>query len=186
MSVSPAVVQWMAESAPTFEFAASLQSQYNRKGVLSPAQIAAAERCIEKRKASMQAREASAPDADMSPLVDCFKHAKDQGAKRPGLIVGSFKFTMAGDESANPGAIYAKDRTQGVYLGKFTRAKFLKARECTADQQALLMEIAKDPLRAAIDHGRMTGECALCSRTLSDPESIERGIGPVCAKKFGW
>lgn len=35
----------------------------------------------------------------------------------------------------------------------------------------------------AAQAGRMTGVCVICGATLTDPESIERGIGPVCAKR---
>lgn len=30
------------------------------------------------------------------------------------------------------------------------------------------------------------GTCCCCGRTLTTPESVESGIGPVCAKKSGW
>lgn len=30
------------------------------------------------------------------------------------------------------------------------------------------------------------GSFTLCGRYLTNPESIERGIGPVCAEKSGW
>ena len=32
--------------------------------------------------------------------------------------------------------------------------------------------------------GRMTGSCIICGRHLDDPESVDAGIGPVCAKGF--
>lgn len=34
--------------------------------------------------------------------------------------------------------------------------------------------------------GDLYGVCMKCSRTLTDPESIANGIGPVCAGKMGW
>lgn len=37
-------------------------------------------------------------------------------------------------------------------------------------------------LERAEQVGKLTGICAMCRRVLSDPESIARGIGPVCAK----
>jgi hypothetical protein len=36
----------------------------------------------------------------------------------------------------------------------------------------------------AASFGRLYGVCLACGRTLTDPESIERGIGPICASKF--
>lgn len=32
--------------------------------------------------------------------------------------------------------------------------------------------------------GRMTGHCCVCGLRLDNPESVEAGIGPVCASKF--
>jgi hypothetical protein len=47
-----------------------------------------------------------------------------------------------------------------------------------------LLAIEKDPEAAAVLHGRASGRCSICNRDLTDPESIERGIGPICAEKF--
>lgn len=52
------------------------------------------------------------------------------------------------------------------------------------DLKAALADIEKDPEAAAVFHGRASGRCAVCSRDLTDPESIARGIGPICAEKF--
>lgn len=37
----------------------------------------------------------------------------------------------------------------------------------------------------AAEYGHLHGFCAICGQTLTDPESVERGIGPVCAKNIG-
>jgi hypothetical protein len=42
-----------------------------------------------------------------------------------------------------------------------------------------------DPLAASIAYGRRTGQCSICGRLLENAESIERGIGPICAGNFG-
>jgi hypothetical protein len=47
-----------------------------------------------------------------------------------------------------------------------------------------LQHIEKDPEAAAALHGKLSGRCSVCSRDLTDPVSIERGIGPICAEKF--
>lgn len=36
----------------------------------------------------------------------------------------------------------------------------------------------------AKEYGRRTGSCMICSRELTNPESITNGIGPICASKF--
>ena len=39
-------------------------------------------------------------------------------------------------------------------------------------------------LEDAAKYGRTYNICARCGRTLTDEDSIERGVGPVCASKF--
>jgi hypothetical protein len=40
------------------------------------------------------------------------------------------------------------------------------------------------PLASALRYSRFFTRCAACSSPLSDPESIARGLGPVCAGRF--
>lgn len=47
-----------------------------------------------------------------------------------------------------------------------------------------LRAIAADPYAAAAEYGRLTSTCGVCGRPLEDAESVARGIGPVCARKF--
>lgn len=49
---------------------------------------------------------------------------------------------------------------------------------------ALLAEIEADPLATAQKYGKLAGRCCSCGRDLTDPASIEAGIGPICAEKF--
>ena len=42
----------------------------------------------------------------------------------------------------------------------------------------------KDPLAAQVAYGKLTGTCGYCGRVLEDEESVERGIGPICAQKY--
>ena len=37
----------------------------------------------------------------------------------------------------------------------------------------------------AAEFGHLHGFCAICGQTLTDPESVKRGIGPVCVKNIG-
>lgn len=48
----------------------------------------------------------------------------------------------------------------------------------------IMRAIAENPTRAAALYGKRIGECPKCGATLTDPKSIERGIGPVCAKHY--
>lgn len=50
----------------------------------------------------------------------------------------------------------------------------------------LIAHIAEDPEKASKDYGKQSGRCGLCRSPLTDPVSLERGIGPICAGKAGW
>lgn len=54
----------------------------------------------------------------------------------------------------------------------------------------LIAAFEANPERVLSTVGRAMGSCALCRRTLTDAESVARGIGPVCIKVWsgglGW
>lgn len=179
----PDVAAWFQAAPPSFHFAVSLAGQVYAKGMLSERQIAAARNCIAKA-ADAANRVANAPEAELPLLEQAFATAKGNGLQRPKMTIVGFRFSPAGETSANPGAIYAKDRDSGTYLGKFAAGRFVRSRDCDDMTQAKLISIAKDPLAHAVAHGKLTGNCAICSRKLSDPESVERGIGPICAQQY--
>lgn len=179
---NPAVLQWLADNANRSEFAASLNLYLSRNACLTIGQYNAVVAGLQRAEAAKQA-EASAPSADPSRLEAVFEVALKSGLKAPRLRVGEFSFSLAGASSVNAGAIYVKGE-EGVYLGKLQRGRFIARQQ--GDYVARVLEIAADPEGEAIKHGKLTGRCAICSRKLSDAESVARGIGPICAEKFGW
>lgn len=54
------------------------------------------------------------------------------------------------------------------------------------ERARILTEIAKDARGAAIRYGKKIGRCSICNRTLTKPNSIDMGIGPICASRQGW
>lgn len=44
--------------------------------------------------------------------------------------------------------------------------------------------LAINPTSYSAEYGKHTGTCGVCARLLSDPESVARGIGPVCASRL--
>jgi len=50
---------------------------------------------------------------------------------------------------------------------------------------AILEEFEANPLATAQKYGKESGRCCSCGRDLTDPVSIENGIGKICAAKFG-
>lgn len=55
----------------------------------------------------------------------------------------------------------------------------------SGERTKILIAIAKDVKASAIRYGRELGVCSQCGRTLTNPDSIEAGIGPVCLSRLG-
>jgi hypothetical protein len=122
-------------------------------------------------------------------LFNAFEAAKSKGAKRLTLRFDGINVKPNRDNSAL--WVTSQSETEmgdyGMkpkYLGKVTPAGCDSRLSDTVKE--IIMGAAQDPLNAAIRYGKLSGECSCCGRELTDPRSIERGIGPICATKFGW
>lgn len=82
----------------------------------------------------------------------------------------------------NVGCIYIYENK--VYVGKITHSGVLKG-NVSEDVKNLLEDANDNLLQLAKIYGHETGNCSICGRTLSDPLSVQMGIGPICAKRFG-
>jgi Family of unknown function (DUF6011) len=131
------------------------------------------------------------PVVNIAAVESAFASASAAGITWPKLRLGAFVFSPAGTTSANAGGIYVKTRTPagdlpGVYLGKVLGGKFFKSRDCDAQAEAEVVAVCADPKAAAVAYGRKFGRCSVCNRELSDAASVEAGIGPICASKYGF
>lgn len=182
----PEVYDWLRNARGSF--GSSLYNAVQTYGNLTEKQLAAVVKVIEKNKAEAAERAAadSAPAITESvlPVVDAFKKAKMLGAKRSKIRLSEVVFSLAPDSGKNADHIYIKSKN-GTYLGKVAPAGvFSSSRDCTPELREVILRVGADPLTAAIDYGRMSGECACCGRELTDQQSIDEGIGPVCKQKF--
>lgn len=184
------IAAWF-ESSTNFEFAQSLRAQVEKKASLSDKQIAAARKCIAKVKdlrAKDEVRKASAQAVDVSTIVASFKQARESGLKKPKLRFEGFAINRAPDTGKNPGALYVTDGSGfgGTYYGKIIDGAFQTSRDCTGEIEKHIVETLADPAAAAVAYGKRTGSCSCCGRELTNQVSIDRGIGPICAEKYGW
>lgn len=187
-SEHPTAYGWMTTSKSGF--AASLLAGLKKYGSLTPKQLAAAEKCAVQdaeravEKALGVDPVSTAPAITVEKIEKALLSARSHGIKRPKLILDTFKFTLAPQSGKNPGAIYVKQETE--YLGKIQNAKFVCSSVCGDERREKVIALAADPAAAAKAHGLKTGICSCCGRALTDPKSVAAGIGPVCAKNYGW
>lgn len=52
------------------------------------------------------------------------------------------------------------------------------------EKKRVMDELDADALGAAVRFSKHFTVCAVCGSPLSDPESMARGLGPICAKRF--
>ena len=183
--------QWMKDSAPTFGFAQSMMESLYKFGTLTEKQFATVQRLTAEsaeRKARWAAEKAaatqSAPSVTVDKIEQAFAAAKSHGIRYPKLRLDSFVFSTASESSKNVGALYVKQGDE--YLGKIFEGRFLKVRSCDSDTEARVVAAASNPENAAVAYGQRFGSCSCCGRELTNKESIDRGIGPICASHFGW
>jgi hypothetical protein len=131
-----------------------------------------------KRTERAAEREATTQTVDLTPIRTMFESARESGYKLPIYRAAGLIINRAPDHGKNPGALYVKTE-DGDYLGKILGTEY-RGRPAPA-----LQAIAADPRGEAVRHGQRTGTCSCCGRTLTDGKSIEAGIGPICASKWG-
>jgi hypothetical protein len=193
-AANPAEFAWLEATAPRWELAASFLNALKRYGSLSEKQMAiirngmARDAARAAQRSEKAAGEAIADTAGVDRLKAAFDaaiaYSTAKGLKRsPKITVGGMVISPAKAASKNPGALYVKDG--GTYLGKVADGRFFASRECAPAQQAKVMEFIADPKQASEVYGQETGTCCICNATLTSEWKL-RGIGPICAEKFGW
>lgn len=194
----PAVRDWLkAHSARGNAFAQSLSDSVLKWGHLTEGQERAVLKALAEEAQKAEQAEAAkrldvaadagahaTPAIDVDRVREAFAHAMSTGLQRPRLMLDEFTFKPAAATGKNPGAIYVTK--EGVYLGKVLGGAFQPVRACDDLTALAVVKAAADPAGAAVRYGRLFGKCSVCNRDLVDPVSVERGIGPICAERYGF
>jgi len=163
-------------------FAVEIHNKLNTYGALTERQLGSIRKMMaayELGRAKRAAeRESSKQMVDLAPIRAMFEAARASGHKAPVYRAAGLIISRASDHGKNPGALYIK--TEGdEYLGKIIGTEY------TGKPADALAAIAADPRGEAVRYGQRTGTCSCCGRTLTDGKSIDAGIGPICAAKWG-
>lgn len=206
---------WILANVERNGFAYSLRSGVERFGSLTERQLDAVRRNLSPSFAAANPGPhglafpppPTAPTApprieiDGSRIKAALETARTNGLRRAKLrYQRGLAFALAADNSRNPGAVYVT--VGSIYAGSIKDGTFRKANGFDvaiapfvdgidifageADFFAMVRHVADNPHGAAVTVGHLTGSCCCCGRTLTDPESVARGIGPICEGRFGW
>ena len=148
-------IDYLEENYERNDFLRSLFAQWRSKGALTAKQIDAILRNIDRDKAGAK--------ASLNPVTE-------EGLYRNGTTVYRVKWNQ--------------ERT-ALYAKRFVPNAPSKSERFVYERGAFQSLSASDRLtvREAEELGALYGVCCVCGAELTDTKSIERGIGPVCAKK---
>lgn len=135
----------------------------------------------EKMASSIVVAKTSSAVVAAGSLATLHKPFQVAGLKRFSMRFGAVRVAQAPSSGRNTGHLYVYENNQ--YLGKITPAgRYIGNSSSSA--LAKLEEAALNPYEAAIRHGRQTNTCSCCGATLTDPVSVQIGIGPVCLERI--
>jgi len=103
-------------------------------------------------------------------VKDCPAHFK----VKPGTQLIEF---LSGPDNTNDYAGFAFLAGRKVSIWKKYRN--------TRDLSTAADRLVADPMSAAAEYVKRSNRCFVCNRPLTTPESIARGIGPICLEKIG-
>lgn len=191
---------WIMRNMESFPFARSMHDVLHSWGSLSENQMAAVRRCVARdaeKAARASERVATAPKLDVSRIEAAFEEARKR-AQRPGQM-GVFtkplrlaapdgtglQFRPGSAGSQWEGMLFVRTE-DGKKLGHVKNGVFSRKFDCTEAEQAAVVSAASDPEAAIIAYAKAYSRCGVCGRGLLNDVSIERGIGPICASRFGF
>lgn len=176
--VYPAEANWINTS--TFGFAAKMRDVLQRWEGLTPGQLAAVRKCM--AYAAPKSAPVALPSRPVSVLdlrnVPSGMYADPDGSTR-------LKVKIQHGTGKWDGWIFVSD---GAAYGRGTRYGAQKPGSSgyVGGINDVIVSIVKNPAAASGAYGRLTGTCGICGRPLENEDSVERGIGPICAGRLGW
>lgn len=178
--------------AKDVSFAASLLSQWEKKGGLSSKQMFWVGEMINKANNPAPAPAAPVSVGDFSGVMALFAKAR-QSLKYPKIVLEvegePLQLSLSGPKSKAPGQVNVTDGGpfgSNKWYGRVSASgDFVKSASATPKIEAFLKEFSAAPAAVAKKYGALTGKCCFCNKPLTDPKSTAAGFGPVCADHFG-
>jgi len=118
--------------------------------------------------------------ADVAPVIEKVAESAKPKVEIPEVPAGSYALEIDGVWK-----FYLVEVSKTGYVSVQVQHSDETSRLAFNPMIAVLKGIVEvTPLEACKAYGRQIGECGKCHRTLTNPESIAAGIGPVCAGRL--
>lgn len=161
----------------------SMKADNDKRGVLTVRQIALLEQFIKIR----QERQAQIKIV-FGNIFAAMQHARTNGALKQPRMSFSFdrgRLALRYDEPRNATQGYVALFQNNSYVGRIEPSGVAVLKPyITPENVAFLRELDASFFDVAAREGKRMGACCFCSRTLTDPVSLEHGYGPICARHY--
>lgn len=186
----PGVVQWLTNYRGAFPFYLSLKEQYERRGDLTERQIESVYKAIE--------RDGGTPIQAVSPIYTALKVVREAQAEnindpRAMLAMIDAAIKMHAPKVVAPKRAFTLAVGEVVRVSKFIARKI--GHEAGLNRAHFLLEVVEvhdETAKAYKLKVRMSAQrsnrCCVCGLELTNPESVQNGIGPECGDgyKLDW
>lgn len=196
--LADAALDYIKEYSGDFEFLVSIKDQFERNGRLSFRQLASVVNCMvadmqrqeRQREREVDTAAAGAWNGESKIPNGIYTVKFDDGSYRTIRLRATWESRkqnvgeqvacyLAGSDNESDYAPFAFVHHGESFLFK----KFAK----NEDLKNALAALLADPETAkamGVEYARQSGNCYVCNRQLTTPESIEAGIGPICAGRI--
>ena len=119
---------------------------------------------------------------DVANIADCFQRAHAAGLKRFTLRFADAHFQV---DRNDPALIWVSQGGYGTAkYGRIQGGVYKPGRDVNPTVLARIVAISQDPMAAAAAFAQITSSCSVCGRHLENQDSVDAGIGPVCAGRL--
>jgi len=161
----------------------SINADNDRRGVLTSKQVALLGQFV----AHMNERKEQVT-LSFSNIFGAMQHARTNGnLKQPRM---TFRFergrlALRYDEPRNSTQGYVGVYQNNIYVGRIDPSGAAVFKPfITAENIDFIRELDVSFFEVAAREGKRMGACCFCTRTLTDPVSLEHGYGPICARHY--
>jgi len=174
------VFEWIDNNKNNNTYARDLARWYGARSELTEGQLIAVRKIIRREKIE------NAPPIDISgpgytKLFAGFVRVILVAKRPPKITIKNITIAL----SMRDDKLIFKYRYN--IIGKSDAHGKLQITEYAKDEQIEIIKmIGQDVLAQAVEHGKKTGSCSCCGRGLTQKQSVDLGIGPVCRERWGW
>lgn len=178
----PGLLQFIKDNAGVYDFFSDVMSQAIHSRSMSGKQV---KKCMEIRQEALAELKKPAPFmAKADKLWEVFENARTSGLEKPFLVAGDVAVKPSDSGDPNRLAVFVSHGLAGYVEKTTTGGLFMMSTDAPREWFAKIHPVLNDPERAAALFGQRTGTCGCCRRKLTDPVSVRRGIGPICAGRW--